>query len=436
MKFIMDHNLCVNTAYDFNIVKRSLLLEGHEEVDDFERADILIYGSCGVRGVWVDEAIDKIKIYCDRNKGVSVIVTSCGIRIDGDRFKSQLADYPALYLSHGDLVEKYTDMSFRHVEKGLGCVYSSDLPKRTSARDCYNENKLIVLNELAEVDKKYGSRLLEKYNKTTKGVLFYKDDKIGLLMISRGCPYQCSFCSIPKGRGEYGCVPVAEILSKVSQYDADGCDKLYLLGEDVGSYKCPETGLNIVGLLSAIKAKKNNIMLGLRYLEPVSFTRFFNDFLEVFKGNYIFLAYIPLQSGSSRILKKMYRYSDINSVANKLMQVVEETDVAVYTNWMIGFPGEEKDDFSKTLNLCLMLNFDVNVVIPYSERPNTDAILYEEKVRLSTKITRTNIMRKIVAEMKAKKLFVGFESVPEKEKLRLCKLIVDDEMRSVDNLYD
>lgn len=113
------------------------------------------------------------------------------------------------------------------------------------------------------------------------------------------------------------------------------------------------------------------------------------------KAGRIRLLYVSLQSGSQRVLKAMNRGYDINRLAKTLQEFRAETSTVFYGNWMVGFPGEEEEDFLDTTSLVRELAFQINAAIPFSARPNTaaegmawqvDQVVLDDRLRRLTEV--------------------------------------------------
>jgi len=175
---------------------------------------------------------------------------------------------------------------------------------------------------------------------------------------------------------------------------------------------------------------------GLRYLEPVSFLSHYDTILRASKKRRLSLIYLPLQSGSQRLLRLMNRPQDIQKLRDGITKIRSCSGTVFYTNWMVGFPTETPEDFDETVSLAKHLRLDVNVVIPYSPRPGTAALLLKPEVPVDVKKQRTERFKREMAELKAEMLLGGRTVIPASLRDTLFSRIVSVEVVGNDDLYD
>ena len=209
------------------------------------------------------------------------------------------------------------------------------------------------------------------------------------IQIMRGCNNYCSYCVVPYTRGPEQSRGVSEILSEVKKLAKDKYKEIFLLGQNVNSYgkdlSQPVTFSELLELLNNIDG-----------IERIRFTTshpkdFSFDLIKTIKKcnkicNHI---HLPIQSGSSKILKMMNRKYDINYYNNIIKEIRNNIDnIAITTDAMIGFPGETEEDFMGTLNAFKEIEFDEAYTFIYSNRENAIASLLPEQVPLQVKKER------------------------------------------------
>ena len=168
----------------------------------------------------------------------------------------------------------------------------------------------------------------------------------------------------------------------------------------------------------------------------MSFLRHYGAILQASRQGSICLLYLPLQTASQRLLKLMNRPPDIEGICAKVQAIRESHDLVFYTNWMVGFPTEEADDYEQSVALAKELRLEVNVVIPYSDRPGTSAASLLPKVPVETKRARTEHFREDMAAMKADMLIEKCCPLPPHVEEKLVASIVSAELASADDLFD
>ena len=196
------------------------------------------------------------------------------------------------------------------------------------------------------------------------------------LQISQGCNCVCSYCIVPTTRGRERSRPAPELLVEVESLAADGVREVTLLGQNVNSYGRDLRGadrLSFAGLLRAIDAVEG--IERIRYTSPHP-----KDMREDVVAAHAECAavcehiHLPLQSGSSRILKAMRRTYDRGRYMDRVAMIRERLpDVALTTDIIVGFPGETEEDFAATLEVAEEVGYDSAFTFIFSPRRGTVA---------------------------------------------------------------
>lgn len=199
--------------------------------------------------------------------------------------------------------------------------------------------------------------------------------------ITYGCDNFCSYCIVPYVRGrERSRLPI-DILREIEMHVKDGVKEIMLLGQNVNSYgKGLENPITFAELLRQIC--RIDGLLRVRFMTPHP-KDFSDELLTVMKENPKICRHIhlPLQSGSSRILKLMNRHytkEDYLSLVEKIKSVLP--DVSLTTDIIVGFPGESEEDFADTLLVVNKCEFDSAFTFIYSKREGTIAAGMENQV--------------------------------------------------------
>lgn len=209
------------------------------------------------------------------------------------------------------------------------------------------------------------------------------------IQIMRGCNNYCSYCVVPYTRGPEQSRGVSEIISEVKELAKDKYKEIFLLGQNVNSYG---RDLSQPASFSELLELLNNI----DDIERIRFTTshpkdFSFDLIKTIKKcnkicNHI---HLPIQSGSSKILKMMNRKYDIDYYKNIIKEIRNNIDnIAITTDVMVGFPGETEDDFMDTLRAFKEIEFDEAYTFIYSNRENAIASLLPNQVPLQHKKER------------------------------------------------
>lgn len=254
--------------------------------------------------------------------------------------------------------------------------------------------------EIPEVDAYFGTRELPRLLKTLKAD--YKHELIGerllttpnhyaYFKIAEGCDRPCSFCAIPLMRGKHQSTPMEELLKQAQDLAAKGVKELMLIAQDLTYY-----GLdlykkrNLAELLEKLAAVEGIEWIRLHYAYPSGFPM---DVLEVMRSSGKICNYldIPLQHGSSKILKAMRRGIDREKTEKLIAEVREKVPgIAIRTTLIVGYPGESEADFEEMLSWVERSRFDRLGVFTYSHEENTHAYNFEDDVPEDVKRERAD----------------------------------------------
>ena len=213
----------------------------------------------------------------------------------------------------------------------------------------------------------------------------------GWLQISQGCNCVCSYCIVPSTRGREVSRDPAELLIEAEALAADGVRELTLLGQNVNSYgrELPkESRIGFAELLARVDAVKGIDRIRYTSQHP-------KDMKEDVIRAHVDLPslceqiHLPLQSGSSAVLKRMRRTYDRQRYMDRVALIREHVpDCAITTDIIVGFPGETEADFAETLEIVEEVGYDGAFTFVFSPRRETEAATMEEQVAHPVKVER------------------------------------------------
>lgn len=218
-----------------------------------------------------------------------------------------------------------------------------------------------------------------------------RDDPVrAWVTIIEGCNEYCSFCVVPYTRGHERMRPKAEILAEVRDAAARGLKEVQLLGQIVNHYQAPDDAdCDFAGLLAAVHDIAGIERIRFASPHPRHVTR---RLIEAFRTlpKVCRHLHLPVQSGSSQVLRAMRRRYDRDAYLALVDEVRGEIPgLTISTDMIVGFPGETAADFDETLSLVARVRFHSMYSFKYSERPNTLAAKrYPDDVRESEKTAR------------------------------------------------
>lgn len=220
------------------------------------------------------------------------------------------------------------------------------------------------------------------------------------LKIQDGCDNFCSYCIVPIARGKSRSRDKDSILKELQEYISNGIKEIIIGGIDVSSYG--NNSYTLTDLIKEMTSFKGDYRIRISSIE---ISRIDENYVSLFKDN-PHLAYhfhIPLQSGSNKILKLMNRkytreefISKVNMIKNILPGIALSTDV------ITGFPGENEEDFNDTFSLLKDLSFMKIHAFPYSERKYTKAITLSDSVDKQIRKKRVKILDELSKENQKK----------------------------------
>jgi tRNA-2-methylthio-N6-dimethylallyladenosine synthase len=236
----------------------------------------------------------------------------------------------------------------------------------------------------------------------------------GWLQISQGCNCRCSYCIVPSTRGREESRDPAELVAEAEALAADGVLEVTLLGQNVNSYgrDLPlETRIGFAELLAKIDAVEG--IERIRYTSPHP-----KDMKEdVIRAHAELPAlcehiHLPLQSGSSAILKRMRRTYDRQRYMDRVALIREHVpDCAITTDIIVGFPGESEADFEQTLEVVDEVGYDSAFTFVFSPRRETEAATMDGQVPYPVKRERMERLVELVQRRATERArrFVGRE---------------------------
>ena len=227
------------------------------------------------------------------------------------------------------------------------------------------------------------------------------------VQVSMGCNSVCSYCIVPAVRGRETSRRPGEILAEIEQLAAGGVREVTLLGQNVNSYG-RDVGSSFSELLRAVDAVAGIERIRFTSPHPKDFRR---DVIAAMAECAAVCehAHLPLQSGSTRVLKAMRRtYS-----RERYLRLVDDLraampDLALTTDIIVGFPGETDDDFHETLEVAEDVGFDGAFTFVYSPRAGTEAAAMPDQVPDDVKRDRierlVEVVQRVAAERNARRV--------------------------------
>jgi tRNA-2-methylthio-N6-dimethylallyladenosine synthase len=345
---------CQMNVHDSEKVAGVLLGRGYRAVDDAQQADLLLYNTCSIREKAAQKVFSRLndfKFAAKANEKV-IAVLGCVAQQEGEEIFERA---PWVSLVCGSASYRKLPQLFDQLESGGRRVMGLDL----------------------DTDETFETEITRRDNPFR-----------AYLTIIEGCDYSCAYCVVPHTRGPERSRPSDSVLAEVRRLADAGYTEIQLLGQTVNSYRDPSPrGLNFTGLLRAVATVDGIRRVRFTTSHPNDFHREIIEAIDEIPALCDHV-HLPVQSGSTRILKAMRRTYTREEYLEKLSWIRSaRRPISVTSDVIIGFPGETAEDFEESLTLLDAAQFDSVFAFKYSPRPNTpslampDVIPEEEKSR-------------------------------------------------------
>ena len=341
--------------------------QGYEKTNDVEQADLIVFNTCSVREKAQEKVFSDLgRIQHLKAKGVKIAVGGCVASQEGATIIARapyvdvvfgpqtLHRLPELLNQRESLMRPQVDISFPEIEK-----FDHLPPARVEGGSAY-------------------------------------------VSIMEGCSKYCSYCVVPYTRGEEVSRPFDDVLVEVAGLAAQGVKEVTLLGQNVNAYRGAMGGTSEIAdfaLMIEYVAEIPGIER-IRYTtsHPNEFTqRLIDVYAKV--PQLVSHLHLPVQHGSDRILmamKRGYTAMEYKSTVKKLRAI--RPDMAMSSDFIVGFPGETEEDHQKLIKLMHDVYFDNSFSFIFSPRPGTPAANLHDDTPHAVKLRRLQEVQKIIED--------------------------------------
>lgn len=361
-KYYLKTYGCQMNIRDSETIKAMLENMNYIETDNYLEADLLILNTCAVRENVHNKVfgmLGRFKHLKETRKNIVVGLMGC--------------------MSQEEVVVDKILNKYKWLNFVLGTHNLYELPKVISEQQKFNINVLSIEGDI------YENLPVKRSNPFT-----------AFVNIIYGCDKFCTYCIVPYTRGKERSRQKEDILAEINNLIEAGCQEVTLLGQNVNAYgKDLKDNYKLNNLLDDI-AKTNISRIRFLTSHPWDFT---DEMIETIKNNSNIMPYfhLPIQSGSSRILKLMgrrYTKEDYLELFNKIKKAIPNASVT--TDIIVGFPNETEEDFQDTLDVVNSCKFDGAFTFIYSPREGTPASKLDDNISLEIKEARLQILNKII----------------------------------------
>ena len=338
----------------------------YTKTENIEEADIIIYNTCCVRENAEDKLFGKLGEVKKQREQKGTIIAICGCM-----------------MQEKHIIEKIKK-SYNFVDIIFGTHTTHKLPE-----DLYN----VICNRKKIVD------ILDIDGEIIEGLPIKRNDNIkASVTIMNGCNNFCSFCIVPYVRGRERSRDPQDIINEIEELGKQGYKEVTLLGQNVNSYK-GNGNLGITKFSELLRAiNKIKGIERIRFVSPHP-KDFSDDVIEAIRDcdKVCKLIHLPLQSGSTGILKVMnrkYTKEQFLNLANKMKEQIP--NLTLSTDIIVGFPGETEEDFEETLDVVRKVNFEQVYMFIYSRRVGTPGDKMQNQVPDEDKHRRFDKLKALV----------------------------------------
>lgn len=364
--------LFISLGCDKNLVDSEVMLgmladKGYYFTDDETRADVVVVNTCCFINDAKEESINTILEMAELKKSGQVkalIVTGC-------------------------LAQRYQDEIQEEIEEVDAIIGTSAI-----------EAIVDTLEEVLSGHRKNHIEALDKAPAGGRRRIVTTGGYYAHLKIAEGCNKHCTYCIIPKIRGNYRSIPMEELLSEARQLVQGGARELILVAQETTLY-----GVDLYGkkslprLLKELCRIEELEWIRLLYCYPEEITQ---ELVQTIREEPKICHYldIPIQHGSDPVLKRMGRHTDTAQIRQLISTIREEIpDICIRTTFITGFPGETEKDHENTMEFINEMEFDRMGVFTYSPEEDTPAAKMEHQIEEEVKKKRQEEIMELQQEI-------------------------------------
>ena len=351
---------CKVNLYESEFIENKLKEAGYTIGSFSDLCDIYIINTCTVTNTADSKSRKIIRQAIKRNKDAVIVVLGCFIEANKDYYEDGI-----------DIIIGNKDKS-KIVE-----ILDEYLLKKETLKRLYNE-------EYKEFEDMY----ISNFNERTRAFVKIQD----------GCENFCSYCIIPYVRGKCRSKKLDVVLKEINELVDNGYKEVVLTGIHTGNYGV-DLNIKFSDLLKEIVKIEGLKRLRISSIEATELT---DEVLDIIKNSNIIVdhLHIPIQSGSDKILKLMNRKYDLAYFKEKVEKIRKiRPNISITTDLIVGFPGEDDEDFLDTINTCKELKFTKIHVFPFSLRNGTKACELPNHVDSKVKKERCGRLLKVSKEL-------------------------------------
>jgi len=356
---------CQMNVHDTEKMAGALTRDGFQVSRDARGADVVLLNTCAVRDKATQKvyhALGRLRRLKEQNPSLIIGVTGCVAQLEGETIFRR-APYVDLVVG----------------PRAIGA-----LPRLVEEARTRQTTRLTPVED----------DLTYPFESAVRG-----SAAKAYVTVMEGCDKACTFCIVPRTRGDEEYRPVAQVLAEAAHLAGRGYREIELLGQNVNGYR--HGGVDFAGLLRRVDAVDGIERLRFTTSHPLHLSDAIITAMA--EGEHVCpQIHLPVQSGSDRVLKRMRRGYDRSRYLERVARLRSEVrEVALSTDVIVGFPGESDADFDATLELLEEVRFEQVYSFVYSPRPGTVAARLEDPTPAAVKDARLQLLQRRQQEIQA-----------------------------------
>ena len=349
---------CQMNVHDYEKVIGTLIHEGYVRVESVDAADLVLYNTCSIRDKAEQKVFHRLNDYKKLEKqGKKFAVIGCVAQQEGEKIFERAP----------------------HVSLVAGSASYRKLPEMLVQLE--GGNRRVTGLDDRQTEETFETEFTARSNQHR-----------GYITIIEGCDKFCAYCVVPYTRGKERSRTSESVLTEAKRMADAGFTDIQLLGQNVNSYRDPTGKKSFAELLAGVGEVPGIRRVRFTTSHPRDFTK---DIVDAIDSVHTLCdhVHLPVQSGSSKVLKAMLREYTREMYLEKIAWIkAAKRDISMTTDMIVGFPGETEEDFEQTIDLCREVGYDGIFSFKYSPRPNTPAIAMEDSIPEQVKAERLAIL--------------------------------------------
>jgi len=350
---------CQMNVHDSEKVIGTLLAQGYRQVETVEAAGLILYNTCSIRDKAEQKVFHRLADFKKlAQQGKKFGVLGCVAQQEGEKIFERAP----------------------HVSMVCGSASYRNLPEMLVQIEA-GKQRVTGLDD-RETEECFETEFTSRSNPHR-----------GYITIIEGCDKFCAFCVVPYTRGKERSRASASVLQEAQRMADAGYTEIQLLGQNVNSYRDPSGEKSFAELLAAVGEVPGIRRVRFTTSHPRDFGR---DIVEAIDAvpTLCDQVHLPVQSGSSRVLGLMQRLYTRDQYLERIAWMkAARRPISISTDIIVGFPGENEEDFQQTLSLLEEVGYDSVFSFKYSPRPNTPALKFIDHIPDQEKARRLAVLQ-------------------------------------------